>query len=315
MRKTILILSSTILFAWDMKGFISPLIPIDTAKIWCFQNNQWKNNFNYDDYQQISKIEGGEACWVNRNFTLNLDKNDTYEWKEGWNFVTPIFNNWNLDKKFKDNALVAWKYENGEWKIYYKNPVNGIENFDNLNIGEGMFVYIPKIDVKINNQPLFCKDGNCSEITTVNKNYKFYLKAPQNQEIKFAFDLYRELNNTHYKLAIGPFKIINNNITGNIPVCVSKENIGESCEKIDNNNETFLTYNNGYLSIDAQKIANHFNKSIPATSEKFKMKFYIEGFDLDNFVNESFGTLGIEGFGTWVTLNEAKKIEFEMELK
>ena len=70
-----------------------------------------------------------------------------------------------------------------------------------------------------------------------------------------------------------------------------------------------------YLVIDAQKIAKHFNKTIPNTKEKFLVKFYIQGANLDNFIDEEFGVLGIEGFGTWVSLHNSKKIEFEMEIK
>jgi hypothetical protein len=314
MKKILIIISTSLLFGWNMQGFTATTTP-PNIKTWCYQNNTWKNNFNYGNFEQINEINGGEACWTHEEINLNLDKKDTYNWHEGWNFISPVFKNWNLDEKFKGNALVAWKYENGEWKVYYKKPVKGIKSFDNINIGEGMFVYIPKIDVKINNQAIFCKEGICSDVITANKDYKFYLKAPQNKQIKFAFDLYRYSNNTHYKLAVGPFKIINTNINEEIPVCVEKEGIGGSCGEINNISETFLTYINGYLSIDAQKIANHFNKSIPNTSEKFKMKFYIEGFNLANFINENFGTLGMEGFGTWVTLNNSKRIEFEMELK
>jgi hypothetical protein len=295
-----------------MQGFTSPLSPPNT-KTWCYQN-KWKNNFNYGNYPQIKQIQGGEACWVYNTISTNSEKKDTYQWREGWNFVTPIFQNWNLDDKFRGNALIAWRYINNKWQVYNYN-VNGIDNFNTLNIGEGMFVYIPKINAKINTQALFCKNGECSKVITSNKEYKFYLKAPQNKDIKFALDLFRYSNETHYKLAIGPFKITDNKIDGNIAVCVEKEGVGGSCGHIDNSNETFLTYNNGYLSIDAQKVANHFNKSIPDTNEKFLVNFYIEGFDLDNFINENFGTLGIEGFGTWVSLNNSKKIKFEMELK
>lgn len=312
MKKSLLFLNISLLFGWNMQGFTSPSTPPD-VKTWCYQN-EWKNNFNYKNYSKIDTIEGGEACWVDNPVNPNSAKKDTYKWKEGWNFVTPIFENWNLDDKFKGNALIGWRYKNSKWQVY-NYTYNGIENFNTLNIGEGMFVYIPEIDAKINTQALFCKSGECSKVTTSNKEYKFYLKAPQNQDIKFALDLYRYSNNTHYKLAIGPFQILSNKINTEIPVCVEKEGVGGSCGKIDNTTETFLTYNNGYLTIDAQKVANHFNKSIPNTSEKFLVKFYIEGFNLNNFTNENFGTLGIENFGTWVSLKDSKRVEFEMEMK
>jgi hypothetical protein len=313
MKKSIIFLNISLLFAWDMQGFSAPTTP-PQVKTWCYQNKTWKNNFNYGKYAQISKIDGGEACWVYNKTAPVAEKKDSYQWKEGWNFVTPIFQNWNLDDKFRGNALIAWKYDGDKWKIYNHN-VNGIDNFNTLNTGEGMFVYIPKINAKINNQPLFCKDGNCSNIITADKNYRFYVKAPQNKDIKFAIDLYRYSNNIHYQFALGPFKITNYKINTKIPVCVEKLGVGGSCGTIDNTKETFLTYNNGYLSINAKKIAEHFKKSIPDTKEKFLVKFYIEGFDLNGFTPENFGTLGMEGFGTWVSLKNSKKAQFQMELK
>ena len=312
MKNFILPLSASLLFAWNMKGFTTKSSAPD-VKTWCY-DRIWKNNFNYKGYPQIKTIEGGQACWVYSNISLPEGNNDTYEWKEGWNFVTPVFENWNLDNKFKGNALIGWTYQEGKWKIY-NYDVSGIDKFNTLNPGKGMFIYIPKIEAKINTQPLFCKEGNCSKIITSNKNYKFFLKAPQNKDIKFALDLYRYSNNLHYKFAIGPFKITDNTVKVKIPVCVEKEGTGGSCKIMDNTKESFLSYQNGYLTIDAQKVANHFNKSIPNTNENFLIKLYIEGFDLDNFTNENFGTLGIENFGTWVSLKNSKRIEFKLEVK
>ena len=313
MKKTLLSVTTTLLFGWNMQGFTYPSKPPNT-KIWCYENG-WKNNFHYKSYPQINIIKGGEACWVYNKINLDYSKKqDNYEWKEGWNFVTPIFKNWNLEDKFRGNAIIGWRYKDNKWQVFnYK--INGIENFNNLNIGEGIFVYIPKIEAKINTQPIFCKNGECSDIITSNKEYKFFLKAPQNKEIKIAIDLYRYSNNLHYKFAVGPFKIENNKINAKIPVCVEKESVGGSCGNIDNTTETVLTYNNGYLTLDAKKIANHFNKSIPNTKENFLVKLYIEGFNLDNFIDENFGTLGIEGFGTWVSLKNSKRVEFKLEVK
>ena len=139
MKKFILSLNVSLLFAWNMQGFISPTEV--SAKIWCY-DGKWKNNFNYGNFPQISQIQGGEACWVDGEISLNEQKKDTYEWKEGWNFVTPIFQNWNLDEKFKGNALIAWKYTNNKRQVYNHNYKN-IEKFNTLNIKEGAFVYIP----------------------------------------------------------------------------------------------------------------------------------------------------------------------------
>ena len=311
MKKNLIVLIFSLLFSWDMQGFLAPSNPSSTIKMWCYQG-KWKNNFNYKNYPKITQIEGGEACWVYNIINTDDNKKDTYEWKEGWNFVTPIFENWNLDDKFRGNAIIGWRYKNNRWEVYNYN-VKGFNKFNNLNIGEGMFVYIPTIEAKINTQPLFCEKGKCSDIITSNREYKFYLKAPEDKDIKIAIDLYRYSNNLHYKFAVGPFKI--ENINTKIPVCVEKEETGESCGNIDNTKERFLDYSNGYLVLDAQKIANHFNKSIPNTQEKFLIKLYIEGFNLDNFVDEKFGTLGIEGFGTWVSLKNSKRIEFKLEVK
>ena len=311
MKKLSLILSINYLFAWQMQGFTSEIINLPNTKIWCYQNS-WKNNFNYKNYPKITKIEGGEACWVYNKVDSSNNKIDTYNWHTGWNFVTPIFENWNLDNKFRGNALIGWRYKNNKWYVYNYNLTKyGIENFNTLNIGEGMFVYIPKIEAKINRQAIFCKEGECSKIITANKEYKFYLKVPKTT-LKFGLDLYRYSNNKHYLLAIGPIDL--NNLNSKIATCVEKEGVGGSCKQIDNKNG-YISYNNGYLQIDAQKIANSFNKSIPNTKEKFLVKFYIEGVNLDNFVDEKFGTLGIEGFGTWVTLNNSKRIQFEMEIR
>ena len=312
MKKKLLLLSSSLLFAWNMKGFTSQTNPPET-KTWCY-NGSWENNFHYKSYPQINKIQGGQACWVYNNISLTQGNNDTYKWKEGWNFVTPVFENWNLNDKFRGNALIGWSYKNNKWEVYNYN-VSGVSNFNTLNTGEGMFVYIPKINIKINTQPLFCKNGECSKITTSNKEYKFYLKAPQNKDIKFAFDLYRYSNNTHYKFAIGPFKITDNKIDGNIAVCVEKQGVGGSCENINNTKEKIMNYANGYLLIDAQQIAKHFNKSIPDTKEKFLVNLYTENFSFPYETDKKFGTLGIENFGTWVSLNNSKKIEFKMEIK
>ena len=323
MKKSILFLTSVIfLNAWQLNGTTKPIniTPVDSTDnlIWAYQNGEWKTNFKTDKYPLLTKIDGGEGFWSYSSFYLENDSyNDTYKWKEGWNLVTLIFENWNLEEKFKDNSPAIWTYKNGKWYLYSK--VYSYQNtFDTLNKGEGAWVYLPSINIKMNNIPLFCKDGKCSKLYTTDTNYHIYLKtSTYNTDLKFAFDLYRYSNSKHYKLAFGPFEIDGNQIkTSVIPVCVEKEGVGGSCKKVDNTTDTFVTYQNGYIKIDSQKVASLFDKSIPNTKEKFKMKIYIKGFDVNGFKDDAdFGTLGIEGFGTWVTVTDNKSIEFEMEIK
>jgi len=311
MKKISLFLLTSSLFAWDMIGWTAPSTPPSNDNItWCYQNGKFKTNIDYKDYPKLSKIEGGEACWSYKKISTTNDKKDSFEWKEGWNFVTPIFENWDLKNKFLGNIPIAWKWDNNKWYSYNFDYEN---SFSSLNVGEGMWVYVPKIDMKINTLPMFCKSGYCSDIVTKNKEYKFYLKTDSKNQLKIAFDLYRESNKKHYKFAVGPFSI--SDLNTKIPVCVEKEGVGGSCNKEDNKKDNFLKYENGYILVDAQQIAKNFNKSIPDTKEKFTITFYIEGFELDNFIDNNFGTLGIDGFGTWVTLDNSKSVKFNMEIK
>jgi len=321
MKKLIFLIVNIAIYAWQLKGITYPININSTNNynnmIWAFQNGQWKTNLLNTKYPILTNIEGGEGFWVYNTYNIsNNYKKDTYEWREGWNLVTPVFEKWNMNNKFKGNIPFAWKYQNNKWYLYsptftYKNT------FNILNIGEAAWVYIPSIDIKMNNTPIFCKDGNCSTLYTTDTAYNIYLKTDTyNTDLKFAFDLYRYSNNTHYKLAFGPFQIDSNGIKTNIiPVCVQKEGVGGSCKKIDNSKDTFLTYSNHYIKINSQKIASLFNKSIPNTKETFLMKIYISGFNVNGFKNDKdFGTLGIEGFGG-VSVTNDKSIEFEMEIK
>ena len=303
-----LFLSATLLYSWEMVGFTSTTTLPKDVKVWCYKNKQWYNNFNFENFPQISEAIGGEACWSSESIDRDLSiKNDTYEWIEGWNFVTPIYEDWDLDDKFIGNAFIGWRYENNEWKIYNYNA--NLNKFSTLQVGEGAFFYIPRIDMKINNLPLFCKDGKCSKIITKNREYKFKLKYDGSNNISFGFNLYRYSNNTNYKLGIGPF----NKTTSKVSVCVEKEKVGGSCKKINLNE--IISFDKDYVIVDAKAIANKFDKSIPDTSEKFLLTVYFENLDIKNSVDSNKFLLGLEGFGTYVSLKNPKKLEVEMELK
>ncbi len=324
---SILFLSCLALLGWELKGIqgdvnLSELNLSDNI-IWAYENGEWKTSYNTSRYTQLRRLTGGMGYWMYKSSNIQTpNQNDNYQWSEGWNLVSPIFEDWNMSEKFKNHALVAWKYENKEWKLYSTIGYFGYTAFNNLTIGEGAWVYLKSIDIKMNNQPIFCENGTCSKIITTNHNYTFSIKTDKfNSDLKFAFDLYRYSNNIHYKLAFGPFQIDQNGIkTENIRVCVQKGNTTDSCKPIDNTNEHFLDYKDGYLFVDAQKIAQSFNRTIPNTKEKFKMKIFIEGFDVAGFKNDQdFGTLGIEdpddSYGVWVKLSNNKSIEFEMEIR
>jgi len=290
-----------------MIGFTSNTTLPNDVKFWCYKDKKWYNNFNFGNFPQIVEVSGGEACWINGFIDRDLSiKNDTYEWNEGWNFVTPIYEDWNLDDKFKDNAI-GLRYENEEWKIW--NYDVNLSNFSILKIGEGGLFYIPRIDIKINNLPLFCKNGECSKIITKNIDYKFKLKYNGINKISFGFNLYRYSNDTNYKLGVGPF----NKTTSKVSVCVEKEKVGGSCKKINLNK--IISFDKGYVIVDAKAIANEFNKSIPNTNEKFLLTVYFENLDIKNSIDSNKFLLGIEGFGTYVSLKNPKKVEVEMELK
>ena len=305
-------------FGWQLKGSQSTITinSLQNNYLWVYREGQW-----YECCVQTSYLThtlyGGEGYWIYtpHAFSKNEYVNDK-SWSEGWNLVAPVFEDWNMDSKFKNNILVGWKNIDNKWYLYgnYNYPYK----FSTVKKGEGVWVYLPKIDTKIDNLPLFCKDGSCSKIINSTIHYKIAFKIEKNKEdkeIKFAFDLLRYSNNTHYKLAIGPF--VPNTLDTSIPVCVEKAESAGKCKKIDNVIQRFLIYKENYIYIDSQKIANSFEKTIPNTKESFLMKIYVEGLDLAGFKqDEAFGTLGIDGFGTWVTLTNANRsASFEMEIR
>ena len=317
MKKAIfLTVFAVILSAWNLQGTVKPININPTTSInnliWAYQNGEWKTNFKTDKFPILSKIEGGEGFWSYFSDNIVNDSyNDTYKWKEGWNLVSPVFENWNLEEKFKDNSPAIWTYKNGKWYLYSK--FYSYQNtFDTLNKGEGAWVYLPSIDVKINNTPLFCKNGKCSKITTTNTNYEFFIKTKTfNADLKFGFDLYRYSNDTHYYFAIDSFQIDRNGVTTrNLYICVQK-GLDASCKDIDNNVNKIIDYKNGYLIIYAQNIANVFKKSIPSTAEKFSLSLYLQGFNnINNFINTNKFDVYDE-----IILSNPKYINIEVEIK
>ena len=307
MKKLTLLISSVFLFGWNMKGFTSPTSPPNT-QTWCYQNG-WKNNFNYGNFPQITQIEGGEACWIYDNIQINTNsKTDTYIWHTGWNFVTPIFEDWNISEKFKNYVPFAWKYKNNKWYLYSITPTDYNYTFSNVNIGEGVWIYLNNLDISIANKPLICENGLCNTIITTLKNFNIKIKANSTNNIKIAIDLYRYSNNTHYRFGIGPFDIENNEIQYPIYTAAEKESNTDLSSATQNMNSG-IEYQNGYIILDLAQIAQNLNKSLPSTSENFKIDLYVQNMDLNNSVNGSLnftlGDFSING----------KKIEFEMETK
>ena len=299
------------LFGWEMNGASGDIKIEQSSNIIWWYSDRW-HECCYDTPYLSHLIEGGSGYWsYNGTKFHSFTQKINYHWHEGWNFVTPVFKKWNLEHHFKDHAPFIWRYENGHWKLFSKQP-HSFPSFSSLEIGEGAWVYLPSIDILMDKIPLFCKDGQCTKIINTSFNYTISIKTNPIKDLRFAFDLYRYSNQTHYKLAIGPINITHLDET--IPICVAKAG-SEKCRTFNNKTESILTYNKKYLIIDAVKIAKLFDKTIPSSKERFQMTFYIQGIKPKGFIKKAFGTLGIEGFGTWVSLKDSYMASFEMELR
>ncbi len=309
---------STLLFSWELSGTGGD---VDISKgdikdnvIWAYQEGEWKTTIDTPLVKKLTSLKGGEGFWIKNRQTLpNLKKSDSYSWKEGWNLVSPVFRKWNLKEKFKSSLPFAWKYNSKDrWMVYFDKDVKGFKKFESVSVGEGVWIYLPKMDIKLDNQPLLCENGSCYDIDTTSGKYKIYLKTKSfNKELMFGFDLYRYSNKKHYKLAFGPFSISKNGVNSSkILTCVEKELDSGSCKNIDNNKEKFLSYSEGKLIIDSQKIASVFDKTIPHTKESFDMKIYISGFDdVKNFKNDA-------DFETFlVTIKNSKSVKFKVTIR
>jgi hypothetical protein len=304
------------LYGWELKGVSSDTnISNTNSIIWIYRNNQWFTSVRRANLNHIDMLKAGEGYWINEG-SIDSDLSDTnVTIKRGWNLISPTSDELNLTTI--PSVLLAWKYNNNQWLIYNKNGENyGYSTFEKVSIGEGVWIYsnneavINAKNFTFSNYALTCQNGICNNINITNPSYKIGLVINQyNRDLKFGFDLYRPSNNTHYKLAFGPFQVDENSIkTSSIYNCVEKQGVGGSCKNI--NRADFLSYHNGYLQIDAKAIANAFDKAIPNTHENFIMKIYTDGFDIDGSKNDS--TFDIYGE---VTLSNPKSVEFNITVQ
>jgi len=315
------------LFGWSLLGLrgdknLSSMGLGSDDVLWAYQDGSWKSNKNYSDIEQLVKIKGGEGFWSKNDINISQPSIKTgHIWSIGWNMVSPVYNDWNMSKKFDNNESIkyAWRYDQNSWKLYSKKANNyGRERFSSLSIGQGAWIYyMPPTDLYFGSTGIYCDGGSCGTLKTSDNNFLFKIKTDSfASDMKVGFDLYRYSNKTHYKFALGPFKLQQSSTylaPSSIPVCVSKQGVGGSCNKIDSTKK-FAYYQNGFLVIDSQKIASLFGKSIPSSKEKFHLKLYISGFSVNGFAKaDDFGTMGVEGFGTaWVTIKNDKAVQFDI---
>ena len=315
----IILLLSVFACGWELKGSsgTAQITNLDNNILWVYRSGTWYECC-YDSEIKTKILYGGEGYWLQKPYSLiPTTKSIKNSWQEGWNLVTPVFDDWDMSEKFRGDVLVGWKYKNGKWLLYgnYDYP----QKFNSVKMGEGVWVYIPKIDIKIDNLPLFCKDGSCSKIINSAMDYKIAFKIDkdeENNEVKFAFDLLRYYNNTHYRLALGPFTPTN--LDTNISVCVQKVGSADTGSIINNKQKKILQYKSGYIIIDSQKIAAVFQRNIPQYKEKFLMKIYVEGIHLKGFKKDkAFGELGpeVEGIAHVELTNANESASFEMEIR
>ena len=328
MRYVIISLASMVyLFGWSLQGFrgdvnVSDMQLSSSDVLWAYQDGKWATTQNISAFEQLHSLKGGEGFWSKNELSLSQPSpHKSISLKPGWNLITPVYNEWNLSQRFDANSSVnfIWGYENG-WKLYSKKDDNyGYTKFDTLSLGEGGWLYYtPAASLYFGSIPIYCKEGNCTTLKTNDSSFLFKIKCDTfGSDLKVGMDLYRYSNDTHYKFAFGPFQISQNSSLlspSPIPVCVDKEGTN-SCKKVASS-EKFAYYKDGYIVIDSQKIASLFDKSIPSTKESFKLKLYISGFLADGFIDsDDFGTIGIENFGTWVTIKNDKAVSFDIDMR
>ena len=327
-RYMIAVLVSVIyLLGWSLQGFrgdvnVSDMHLSSSDVLWAYQEGSWKTTQDSYIYGQLQSLKGGEGFWSKNELALSQpNPNKTISLKVGWNLITPVYDEWNLSQKFDTNSSVnfVWGYKNG-WKLYSKKDDNyGYAKLDTLSFGEGGWLYyMPTASLYFGSIPIYCNDGNCTTLETSDSSFLFKIKCDTfGSDLKVGMDLYRYSNDTHYKFAFGAFQITQGSSLLSpslIPVCVDKEGTN-SCKKVSSS-EKFAYYQDGYILIDSQKIASLFDKSIPDTKERFNLKLYISGFSTAGFIDsDDFGTIGIENFGTWVTIKNDKAVSFDIDMR
>lgn len=323
-----LMIYSSILAAseWKMLGAVNTFEVKSNSKIaWLYRDNIWfTNQKNYSHF--LNKINRGEAywCYCDNRADFDLAQTQSYaRWHKGWNFVAPIYNEWNLNKKFGSHLKFAWRYGNGIWMLYFPGNENSYNfvNFDTLSPGEGAWLYIDAVDIFMSGIPVFCENGICSDMEVPTNNYIIKLKSKTGKTgLKIGAVMQRDGSEKIYKFGVGPFSI---NVDGTIKneriaVCVESSSSGSDCRKEPA--VKFLDYEDGYVILNGAALANFFIDDKPDIVEKltnttggFKMSIYSEGFDLKDMTSsdEAFGTIGIEGFGTYVKIG-SKRVSFHI---
>lgn len=109
--------------------------------IWNYKNNSW-NCFKKDVdlsniCNEITSLNSGDGFWLysNNSYKLSLeDNNSTIEeanLSKGWNMVTPIVNNMDINDMFSyKNVNSVWAYSDNKWLLW--TPFKKYTNFTTL---------------------------------------------------------------------------------------------------------------------------------------------------------------------------------------
>jgi hypothetical protein len=99
-------------YSWNLVGFanhtdISDLDLTNTDTIWNYDDGNWsfyKKDFTQNiGYNKISSLKAGKGFWIysEENKTISSTNTSLADpiINQGWNLITPIFANWNIEKK------------------------------------------------------------------------------------------------------------------------------------------------------------------------------------------------------------------------